>query len=170
MESIAEKLGITVDDLYALIYTKFEPLQEQIEAEYKKTDEYKAKEKQRKILAKHQKAKEAFRKKYGSDDYEYCYNLWGEVVNQEYLDEIMKGGKKKQEYKDSSSYYGDWYDNYRKSSYQTASVNNYTEDEKKHLKKFYRFLSAKYHPDINHNTDDAGAMELLNKLKTEWGI
>lgn len=38
------------------------------------------------------------------------------------------------------------------------------------LKQFYRTLSKKFHPDADPDTDTSKQMQLLNKLKGEWGL
>ena len=53
-------------------------------------------------------------------------------------------------------------------SYQTGSCSNYTDKEKEYLKKFYKALAAKFHPDVLEG--DYGPMHLVNKLKEQWGI
>lgn len=175
MEGIAAKLNISIDDLYDLIYEKFDPLQAEIEAEYQQSDEYKTHKKHQEILIRHNEAKKEFEKKYGSFDYEYCYDIFGNVVNQDYLDQIIAASKKrnksyKQQFREEFSSYCSGQQNNYSSGYSALIKSSYSEEEKKHLKKFYRMLSAKFHPDINHNEEDAEAMELLNKLKNEWGI
>ena len=53
-------------------------------------------------------------------------------------------------------------------SYQTGLCSNYTDKEKEYLKKFYKALAAKFHPDVLGG--DNGPMQLVNKLKEQWGI
>ena len=43
-------------------------------------------------------------------------------------------------------------------------------DEKESLKKFYRVLSKHFHPDKNPDADTTVEMQLVNKLKDEWGL
>ena len=44
----------------------------------------------------------------------------------------------------------------------------YTDSEKVLLKKFYKILSQKFHPDSQGGSNDA--MQLVNKLKQQWGV
>ena len=52
-------------------------------------------------------------------------------------------------------------------SYSIGSSSNYTDKEKEYLKKFYRALAAKFHPDV---IGDNEPMQFLNKLKEQWGV
>ncbi|QAA22416.1 hypothetical protein [Sporolactobacillus terrae] len=74
-------------------------------------------------------------------------------------------------------------DEYTKRSYQSYSsdncdwssllgnvgTSNYSDSEKKMLKKIYRVAAAKFHPDVTSNHDDT-MMKFLGKLKKQWGI
>ncbi|EJR93364.1 hypothetical protein [Bacillus cereus] len=51
---------------------------------------------------------------------------------------------------------------------QKSFCRNYTEEEKKLLKKFFRVLVREFHPDINQDSEKA--MVLMNKLKVQWGL
>ena len=42
--------------------------------------------------------------------------------------------------------------------------------EKESLRKQYYKISRKYHPDSNPDTDTSSHMQLINKLKEQWGI
>lgn len=173
LESIADSLNISIGDLWDLINAKVDPLQERIKAEYQKTEEYKTHAKHRKILDKYQKARSRFAKKYGvdADEYDYCYNIFGEVMNQKYLAEIIESDRqRKQEY---SSYRKRSYSNYGNYDYSKLfgyAGSAYTDAETAMLKKFYKALSMKFHPDMNPDTNTTGEMQLLNKLKEQWGL
>lgn len=58
----------------------------------------------------------------------------------------------------------------QKRSYQNQKNGNYAESEKKMLKSFYVMLSHKFHPDNNPDKDTTKEMQLLNKLKADWGV
>ena len=120
--------------------------------------------KHEKILKAYRAKKEAFEKRYGMDKYDCCYNVFGEVMNQAYLDEITQAAEYRQR-----SYYESSNSNY---SYSFNSFTNptYTSEEKERLKRFYKSLSKLYHPDVNHDPNAHGDMVLLNRLKEEWGI
>lgn len=38
------------------------------------------------------------------------------------------------------------------------------------LKQFYKALPMKFHPDMNMGEDTTKQMQLLNKLKEDWGV
>lgn len=164
LEAIAASLNTSTDTLWEIIGAKVDPLEARIKAEYQQTDEYKTKMKHEKILKAYRAKKEAFAKRYGVDEYEYCYNVFGEVMNQAYLDEITQAAEYRQR-----SYYESSNSNY---SYSFNSFTNptYTSEEKERLKRFYKSLSKLYHPDVNHDPNAHGDMVLLNRLKEEWEV
>jgi len=169
---IAENLNTSLDDIWALINAKVDPLQASIKAEYQKTEEYKTHTKHEQIIEKYQSQKQAFAKAYSvdADQYDYCYNVFGEVMNQKYLDEIIAAGRQRQ--RSYSSYYERESSNYGGYDYSSlfTKTDSYSDDEKAHLKKFYRTLSKTYHPDVNQAVDTTEEMKLLNRLKDDWGI
>lgn len=167
LEAIAAELNTSTDTLWEIINAKADPLEARIKAEYQQTDEYKTKTKHEKILREYQRLKQAFSKGYGvdADEYDYCYNVFGEVMNQAYLDEIIKAADRRQSY---GSYYESSGSTYSDSKLFGSSA--YTAEEKERLKRFYRSLSKLYHPDVNHDPTSNGDMVLLNRLKEEWAI
>lgn len=169
----SKMFGKTEDELYALAEAKFEPLCKKIQREYQQSEEYKTVRERERIQKAYQKAKAAFAKQYsvGESEYDYCFDVFGHVMNQAYLDGI------KQRYSAYSSYHARSYDNYTSSSsqssyssYSALGSDNYTSEEKQSLKKFYRVLATKFHPDMNPGKDTTAQMQLLNKLKESWGI
>lgn len=176
----AAKMFSNTDNLYDLAEAKLEPIKKRIKREYHKTEEYKTVRERDKVQKRYQKAKAAFAKKYSVDEnqYDFCYDVFGHVMNQEYLDEIIKKAEAYSSYYDySSSNYG--YSNScgGGSSYQQdysscfkTNSSNYTNEEKGYLKQFYRKLAAAFHPDVNPGKDTTEEMKLINKLKDEWGL
>lgn len=167
---------VDYDILYSMVESKLEPIKKKAEKEYHKTEEYKAHRQREKLQKAYQKAKEAFAKKYtvDKDEYDYCYNIFGDVMNKTYLDEIIK---KAESYRSYSNYSGSTYNNgssssgrYDYSSYFKSISSTHTGEEKQMLKAFYKSLSMKFHPDMNPDTDTTKQMQLLNKLKDEWGL
>lgn len=97
-------MGLDYQEVYKLVEGKMEPILQRVEREYQTTEEYKAVTHRRQIQAAYQKAKAAFAKKYGVDEREYdvCYNVFGEVMNQPYLDQIIESFRAYRSYYDSS--------------------------------------------------------------------
>lgn len=183
IKDLAKELNITTEELYNCIYDKIDPLADKINKEFKQTEEYKVHQEHKKILEIYQKAKYDFSKKYdiNIDEYDYCYNIFGELKNKQYLDKIIQDYNTRSYYKNNysnysnknnnSSYYKSNYSNDDGfSSYLKNNLSNYTEEEKQMLKKFYKTLATKYHPDVNTNTDTTKEMILINKLKNEWDL
>lgn len=54
------------------------------------------------------------------------------------------------------------------SSQLLGHTSAYTDEEKILLKRFYRVLSQKYHPDTQEGSNEA--MTLINKLKQQWEL
>lgn len=171
IDGIAESLGTDSNHIWELINAKVDPLQEKIKAEFKKTEEYKTHEKHKKIISRHNKAKAKFAKDYNcdSDEYDFCYDVFGEVKNQEYLDKIVAECRYRKEYEEKSrSYQEEHYSDY--SHFTGASTAAVTDENKDIFKQFYRELSKKFHPDANPDKDTSNEMKLLNNLKDEWGV
>jgi len=175
IHTIASALDVDADTIYDLIEKKIAPLREKIRAEFQATPEYATKQKHKQILEAHNKAKAKFAKTYACDEteYEYCYDVFGNLMNDTYLQKIIS------QYKQRRSYYRQQHSNYGNyntggsnwggfGSYQVPTDSTYTDDEKTLLKKFYRTLSKEFHPD--NATGDTEAMQLVNKLKGDWGV
>ena len=174
IERASKMFGRAQDELWPLVEAKFEPLREKIQREYRQSAEYKTVREREKVQENYRKAKTAFAKEYSVDEneYDFCFNVFGEVMNQEYLNEI----KRREDYSSYSNFNSGNYDDgnyYRKQdhgSYFNLNSGNYTEDEKQDLKKFYKVLCLKFHPDRNPDKDTTKEMQLLNKLKGEWNL
>ncbi|GLC82087.1 hypothetical protein [Lacrimispora brassicae] len=175
----AETLGLSEEALANMIYEKFQPIVDQVEAEFHQTEEYKAKERHRCILKEHQQKVAEFIKKYESaeSDYKSCYDVFGNLRNPGYLKKIEENYKQRQEYEQRSqeqsrSYYENFYSNYTGSSSNSfgSAGGQGNEESKATLKQFYRTLSKVYHPDSNPGKDTSEEMKVLNQLKTEWGV
>lgn len=173
----AEEMGIPVGQLLGMVYDKLNPLVDQLIAAHEQTEEYKTKQKHDAILKAYHEAKQEFEAIYGSDTYKYCYDVFGELRDPEYLAELKATKAANDEYarksrEESQKRFNDYYnsggDSGGGSSYYTSSSGNYTDDEKAILKEIYRMASKKYHPDISK--DDGSKMKLLTALKDKWGI
>lgn len=177
--AIAEELSVETNEIYDLLNAKITPLEQRIQEEYRETEEYKAYVQNRKILDEYSKSKSDFSKEYEVDQNEYdkCYDVFGELRNSDCLEKIKRGYKERKEYEEKSrSYQGDFWSNYSKyfggggSSYHNSFSDNHKDEDKEMLKQFYRVLSKKFHPDANPDIDTSKEMQLLNRLKDEWGV
>lgn len=176
-KKILESLGLSDDALTDMIYKKWEPISKRIEEEFAGSPEGQAKAEHDRIKREYEHQIELFMKKYETTRTEYkkCYDIFGELRNPAYLEKIKREYQSWKEYEERSrSYQEDFSHNHRRGSgsrsYSDYEASNYSEDEKEMLKQFYRVLSKKYHPDANPDSDTSKQMQLLNQLKSSWGI
>ena len=162
-----EELDITEEVLWDLVYLKLNPLISKVTKEFQKTEEYKAQQEQRNIIDKYQKSKKAFESKYGEGTYDRCYDVFGELRNKSYLDELEKNYEAQQQYK--SSYQDNSYSNYdwsKYSGYYETVSSTYTPEEKTLAEEIvslgFKAAAKKYHPDVN--PDRQNATDLFQKL------
>lgn len=163
------ELQLTYDELMKLVYNKCEPLIKQIKEEYQATEEYRAVQEQRKIIDKYNTSKNEFESLYGYNTYDYCYDIFGTLRNEDMLNRIKKQYENYQE--KQNSYYEDFKSNYNQydfGSLSGSSNKTYSDDEKKYLKKIYKAAAMVLHPDKAGGSDEG--MQFLNKLKEEWNI
>lgn len=177
IERVAAELNVSEESIYDLIGNKLDSLKTKIKAEFAETEEFKTHEEHEKITTLHAARKVEFAHKYGVDasEYDKIYDVFGNLHNAEYLEQIKERSKFRKEYEEKSrSYYKQNQSNYNYedyfSGYSKSFSSNYTEDNKDTLKQFYRVLSKKFHPDANPDTDTSKEMKLLNKLKEDWGL
>jgi len=176
MDKKIEEMRVTEDELYEIIYNKLDPLIDRITTEYHKTDEYKTVLEQRKIIELHNRNENEFKEKYNSDEYDLCYDIFGELRNKDELDRIKREFEGRKEYQRNSykKAYENFKDNYSYSSgsYQINNSSNYNDNERKLLKKMYKKMAMTYHPDknLNNQEESKDMMVLLNKLKEQWGV
>lgn len=170
LEEKLNEMGITEDVLWDMVYQKLDPIIEQAKKEFKSTEEYKTKTKHEDIIRKYLVAKSKFEEEYGSDTYDYCYDIFGTLKNEEYLEQLKVQKKAQQEYYERSyqNSYQSNYDNFNFGGYSVGNSSAYTDEEKMMLKKIYREASKKFHPDVTN--DDGTFMKFLTKLKEQWGI
>ncbi|MTK13902.1 MAG: hypothetical protein F8N39_18125 [Clostridiaceae bacterium] len=169
LENKLSEMGLTEDELWDIVYKKLNPIEEAIIKEFEVTEEYKTKKKHDEITTIYAAKKAQFEEKYGKDKYDYCYDVFGLLRNEEYLKQLEQNYEAQQKYK--SSYYENTYSNYNNydfSSYFKTKQSTYTEEEKEYLKAIYKADALKLHPDIKK--DNGEGMKFLNKLKGEWGI
>lgn len=178
----AAELDISVDEIYDLVRAKLDPLIEAIQSEFMLSEEYITHQEHERITTIYAANKAKFNEEYGysgSDSrYDEIYDVYGNLMNQDKLDEVKADYKFRQEYEEKSrSYQKEFYSNYSKyfsgsggSSYSESICSNHNEEDKETLKQFYRELCKKFHPDSNPDKDTTKQMLLLNQLKGQWGI
>ncbi|KOP72410.1 hypothetical protein AMS59_15885 [Lysinibacillus sp. FJAT-14745] len=172
IKNLSSEVDMSEEVIYQIINEKLDLLIAKIEEEFQQTEEYKVKKEQKAILDAHRATEVVFEKEYGSDEYRYCYDVFGTLRNPAYLEELKVRKKAQEEYA-RRSYEESFkrnYSNYsgNSSSYYTTSQSNYNEDEKKMLHEIYRMASKKFHPDACG--DDGSKMKLLTNLKDQWGL
>ena len=88
-------MSVETDEIYYLLNAKITPLEQRIQEEYRETEEYKAYVQNRKILDEYSKSKSDFSKEYEVDQNEYdkCYDVFGELRNSDCLEKIKRGYK-----------------------------------------------------------------------------
>ena len=163
IDKIAAETGKSFNEIYKIAESKIDPLCEQIKKEFKQTEAYKAQQEQSDIIRKYAMVKTEFEKLYGSGQYEFCYDVFGNLRNEAYLKKLQ----------DKRSYQQEFYSNYKKyydsSSYQAKTTSNYTEEDKSKLKKCFKVLAKYFHPD--NTTGDSEMMQFVNDtVKKEWGL
>lgn len=172
LEKILKEAGLEEETLEEIIYKKLDPLYEKIINEYKQTEEYKINRRNEAILQAYNIKKNEFDKKYGYDTYRQCYDVFGNLKNEERLIELKEQYKRNQEYQRSYHEYSrSSYSNYNKRSYHENNRSSYNENDKKILKKMYKKLAMEFHPDRNNNSEESQrAMQIINNLKEEWKV
>ena len=93
ISDIAAKLNTDCDTIYNLIENKVSPLAQRIRDEFMQTEEYAASQKHKAIISEYKTQKALFAKQYNVPDseYDYCFNVFGEMVNAEHYKTIANG-------------------------------------------------------------------------------
>lgn len=166
---LSKKLNVSTEYIYNLVYEKLDILESLISMEYGETEEYKEYNKQIEIIKKYNEAKYNFEKKYESNKFDRCYDVFLNLRNADQLEKVKKEYEENQEYKRRSEeqqrrFYKEYFDSdyFGRSGYQEKYNSNYNDDERKLLKEAFRMLSMKYHPDKGGSTEK---MALINNLK-----
>lgn len=141
--------------------------------------EYKVHNKHLNLIRKYESKKVVFDELYGEDIFEQVYDIHLKVNNQDLYEQLSKirakkkkADEEKREYErkcreEQQKQWDNFYKQYTNGSYSIGSNSNYTDKEKEYLKKFYKILAVKFHPDV---IEDNAPMQFLNKLKETWGI
>lgn len=176
VKHLTDELVMDETELYNLIYKKVNPLLDELHAEFEATEEYKVKQEQKAFLDAHRAREYEFEQDYGEGTYKYCYDVFGELRNSEYLEQLKHEKRVQEEYRKRSEeeqqkrFEREYqqYSNGSSGSYSSNSQGNYTDDEKAILKELYRMASKKFHPDVTK--DDGSKMKFITKLKEQWGL
>ncbi|GAA4291320.1 hypothetical protein GCM10023142_25860 [Anaerocolumna aminovalerica] len=174
IDSITKQTNISSDEIWSIIKSEVRPLQERILNEYQQTEEYLARKHHQEVLKEYRRAKEDFQKEYGiaASEYDRCYNVFGELMNSEYLNQLNQILEERINLKKNSKKYRKYayqenFNNYYNSSSNSSEFND---DEREMLGKFYKILAKKYHPDSNPDMDTTSEILLINKLKKSWRV
>lgn len=173
VEEAARVFSQDVETIWNVVLNELQPIQSKIREEFSCSEEYITNKKNREIIETYKKKKLKFSREYGIDamKYDRCYNVFGEVVNQEYLNKIHEMVKDREKYSENSrKKHKQAWRNFTGGSGFFSGGGHYKEDEKEVLSKFYKVLAKKYHPDANPNKDTSKEMTLLNRLKKEWNV
>jgi hypothetical protein len=118
--------------LWNLIQERLQPLRNAVKEDFENTEEYKATKQNEEIIRIYAETKKEFENKYGKDTYDYCYDVFGILRNEEYLKHLQTVYKTRQQYTRNSSYYSNSYGNYTgndNSSYYDANSSNYSYED-----------------------------------------
>ena len=175
-ENIKEKLGVDnsqLEELLTLFYEKADKIMEEIENTFDKSEEGITKVKNDAILQEYKQKLAEFDKKYGNGNYQRVYDFNGKLRNPTLLKQFKDDLRAREEYERESQrkqreQWDNFYKNYSGGSQLGTYQGAYSDDEKAMLKKFYRALSQKFHPDCATGSNEA--MALVNKLKQQWNV
>ncbi len=194
IQMVANEMNVSVGSIYDQVEKKLEIIKDKAIEIFSQTDEYKTHEEHERITSIYALKKIEFNDKYGldarSNEYDRCYDVFGTLQNPERLKQLERQYQERIEYEEKSSSYrksynsnynssqgsgyydssSSNYNDYQNSSFFKISYSNYTDTEQEQLKQFYRVLSRKFHPDSNPDKDTSAEMQLINKLKEQWGI
>jgi len=93
ISDIADKLNADQDTIYKLIENKITTLAQRIRNEFMQSEEYSATQMRKALIEEYKKRKLLFAEKYNVPDseYDYCFNVFGEMVNAEHYKKIISG-------------------------------------------------------------------------------
>lgn len=169
-----------VENIYDEIDKKIEEIQSVESKKWMASKEYKVHNKHLEMIRKYESKKAAFEELYGKGIFEQIYDVHLKVMNQSLYEQLPKirvekekAEEEKQEYErrsreEQQRQWEKYFKGFGDGSYQTGSYSTYTDKEKEYLNKFYKALAVKFHPDVLGG--DNGPMQLVNKLKEQWGI
>lgn len=169
-----------VENIYDEIDKKIGEIQGIESEKWMQSKEYKVHNKHLELIRKYELEKKTFDMLYGEDIFEQVYDIHLKVMNQDLYKQLSKlraekkkADEAKREYErrsreEQQKQWEKYFKGFGDGSYSIGSSSNYTDKEKEYLKKFYRALAAKFHPDVLGRDNEP--MLLVNKLKEQWGV
>ena len=174
---LQEKLNVdnsAFEELITMFENEVDKVYEQVNEEFFKTKEYKVSSKVNQRIKEYNERVKLFEEKYGEGTYCKVKDFYGNTKNIELMARLESEYIARHRYEEESrkQQQKKWDDFYRQfnsgSSQLFRCTGAYTDEERVLLKKFYRTLSQKYHPDSLEGSNEA--MQLINKLKQEWDL
>ncbi len=159
---------------------KVEVIEREESDKWHSSKEYRVHNKHLNLIRKYELEKKTFDMLYGEDIFEQVYDIHLKVMNQDLYKQLSrlrkekeKADEEKREYErrsreEQQKQWEKYFKGFGDGSYSIGSSSNYTDKEKEYLKKFYRALAAKFHPDVLGGDNEP--MLLVNKLKEQWGV
>lgn len=169
-----------IDAIYDEIDKKINIIEREESDKWHSSKEFKVHNKHLNLIQKYESKKVAFDELYGEDIFEQIYDIHLKVKNQDLYEQLpkiraekKKADEAKREYErrsreEQQKQWEKYFKGFGDGSYSIGSSSNYTDKEKEYLKKFYRALAAKFHPDVLGGDNEP--MLLVNKLKEQWGV
>ncbi len=169
-----------INAIYDEIDKKINIIEREESDKWHSSKEYKVHNKHLNLIRKYELEKKTFDMLYGEDVFEQIYDIHLKVMNQDLYkqlsklrEEKKKADEAKREYErrsreEQQKQWEKYFKGFGDGSYSIGSSSNYTVKEKEYLKKFYRALAAKFHPDVLGGDNEP--MLLVNKLKEQWGV
>ena len=179
-EIFPDKTQEQIDAVCDEIDRKVEIIEREESDKWHSSKEYKVHNKHLNLIRKYELEKKTFDMLYGEDVFEQIYDIHLKVMNQDLYKQLFKlreekkkADEAKREYErrsreEQQKQWEKYFKGFGDGSYSIGSSSNYTDKEKEYLKKFYRALAAKFHPDVLGGDNEP--MLLVNKLKEQWGV
>ncbi|MDR3644316.1 MAG: hypothetical protein P4M02_04490 [Clostridia bacterium] len=162
--------GKEFEDLINAITAEIDKCIQAFKDEYHNSEEYKISKQNQKRIERWLKAKARFDKEYGTGYFEEIYNFDLDLVNVDLLAHLRQKKRQSEGYRQERN--GSAGSSHHEEKGENPSGDDdstpFSEDEVHYLKRFYKTLAKKYHPDVSY--DDGKAMQLLNKLKEHWKL
>lgn len=174
LEMISKEVNCGVDEIWEVLKEQLLPIKEKIKKEYECTPEYVTVKQNQEIISRYHENKTKFCREWGVDGgkYDRCYDVFGNLRDADYLAKLQEIVREREKFSENSrkKHKQAWRNYSNNSSFFQGNSQNYSEEERELLSKFYKVLAKKYHPDANLDVDTAREMQLLNRIKKQWGV